>query len=171
MTPARKDSGSTLTLHHSALEQLLSGDSVTTTLVKKWRQDCVCTERMGSTAMREYLIIYIDRDYHGQWRCTPSFCETSNRYCCETLSISAQIDKRMTSLEFAWENQDDYKPLYILDEEPPSGYSLYKYPSSERCQESGFDTFSESDLDSSPESYGLHAILIMTGKIMSSYIL
>ena len=107
----------------------------------------------------------IDRRYRNDGE-VPSSCDRSNHYCCENMMISAEIEKN-DIIGVCMRFSDSWKPLYVLDEEPPSGYSLYKYPSSDRCQENEFDTFTESDLSSSPESFGLHAILITTGKIMS----
>ena len=107
----------------------------------------------------------IDRDYRNNGD-VPSSCDTSNRYCCETLSISAHIEKN-DIIGVCMRDTATRDPLYVLDEEPPPGYSLYEYPNSRFCSSSQFDIFTESDLSSSPESFGLHAILIMTGKIMS----
>ena len=96
MTPATMDSGSTLTLHHSALEQQLSGDSVTTTTT-------------GDDTLQARLRVYrkngvnsyqkvVDndnrsREYEESDVMSLLVCD-SNSYCCETLSIiSAQIEK------------------------------------------------------------------------------
>ena len=56
-------------------------------------------------------------------------------------------------------------PLYVLDEEPPPGYALYEHPA-KNCHSggSGVPNIMESELNSSPEMFGLHVFLDVTGK-------
>ena len=60
-----------------------------------------------------------------------------------------------------------HAPLQVVDEEPPAGLSLYQYTQSiiDCNHADDVQNFIESDLNSSPHSFGLHAFVDVAGKI------
>ena len=117
--------------------------------------------RIGVNSYERVVDNVIDRDYRNGGADTP--CVDSNNYCCETLSISERIEKN-DIIGVCMRNTGSRDPLYVLDEEPPPGYSLYEHPAGNCHGGGGIPNFMETDLNSSPEMFGLHAFLGVTGK-------